>query len=172
MSNEDLLKKYVKEHDSTLRLYQHYGGHKTGDLPSIDEYLLRAKSCCEGDCKKAESEYEANPADNFLQATYYHDKNRLDKIASLVDAVSESDTRFWLKTDTADGMPVLMPVAEETKKLVWGIESMGDTNLESTDRITNVLSFLWGDNRVILCEYGEVLYLLEENSVVVRKEND
>lgn len=37
MTNGELLKEYVKEHNSVLVLYQHYDDNETGTLPSIDE---------------------------------------------------------------------------------------------------------------------------------------
>lgn len=103
------------------------------------------------------------------EVAYYHKSNRLGYIQSLIAAVADSHTRFWLRTDCADGRPILMPVIEHTKNLVWGIEAMGDVNFEDAGRVTNVLSFLWDNKRTNLCEDGKVLYMMGENSVVVRK---
>lgn len=152
MTNGELLKEYVKEHNSVLVLYQHYDDNETGTLPSIDEWLLHEEALYKKWVSAAEKEMKSDTDSLEKEVAYYHKSNRLGYIQSLIAAVADSHTRFWSRTDCADGRPILMPVIEHTKNLVWGIEAMGDVNFEDAGRVTNVLSFLWDNKRTNLCE--------------------
>lgn len=172
---ERLLKDFVKEHESVLKLYKRYS-EDTQNLddcyiPSLMEFLATEEEMAYQAVETSYNSYKEDKRDRSKALEYFRSKSRVEQIQGVKGVVyRDKDVIYWLKTNNVDDTIVLIPVYEAKAQLFGCSKENFEKGISDfTDRGTKVivLSFVLGGNVFRLCSEGEVLEYDVKKGIVV-----